>query len=574
LFTTADKISKKRNTSNSLKAGVEPPLTNYSISKIRRGFKDPPSISLALNPDLRKRIHKAEAQLDKANKGFMADEPQSSDKPVIMAVRRGMILPGTRDAPKFSSKRPQELRRFLRQMEDLWQQAGVEDDQEKKEGVGKYADQESEEEWKSLETFEPGNTWEEYKDELIENYPEAAAAERGTPARIRQICRDAGGIALGDLTPLYAYRRAFTAEANKLTKPPAVMSNRELVELFMSGLSQNLAQAVLQYLGTQPKTESPIKIQGKGKEKEKKNPDTERRPEDRYDFNDICKAVVQVSENAQGMFRMSDKTDTDKPRSMALIQTTTAGNASLIEKIDSLEETQAREKDRITAANKQLDSKLESIESSLSSLKALLAQAPAKGITSSSQNFNGNSAGGNPEVQQRWVKNSQGMECFGCGGDDHFQDKCEKIKHHIKLGNLKLNQDGRVRLANGARVPNYPTGASLIERMERYYASKPPVQAYLGSYEEVEERSVNSYSKYGEPLDNSLDLKEQRLARMEKELQLKERESLLLARQLKLEDKSDEKQNRGAKASYILGLLEQLTDEELASVKDSKSGFL
>jgi hypothetical protein len=166
------------------------------------------------------------------------------------------------------------------------------------------------------------------------------------------------------------------------------------------------------------------------------------------------------------------------------------------------------------------------------------------------------------------------MECFGCGGDDHFQDKCEKIKHHIKLGNLKLNQEGRVRLANGSRVPNYPAGASLIERMERFYASKPPVQAYLGSYEEIEERSVNTYAKYVEPIDNSLELKEQRLAKLEKELQLKEREGVLLARQLKLEDKSDEKQSRSAKASYILGLMDQLTDEELASVKDSKSGFV
>lgn len=502
----------------------------------------------------------------------MESEPQSSEKAIKMTARRSMILPGSRDAPKFSSKRPAELRRFLRQMEDLWNEAGVEDDEGKKTSVGKYADQESEEEWKSLETYEPGNTWEEYKDELLENYPEAAAAERGTPARIRHICREAGGIALGDLTPLYAYRRAFTAEANKLTKPPAVMSNRELVELFMSGLSQNLAQAVLQYLGAQPKAENPVKLEdkGKGKESEKK-PDIERRPEDRYDFNDICKAVVQVSENAQGMFTMSDKKDSDKPRSMALVQTTTAGNASLIEKMESLEETQAREKDRTIAANKQFDSKLESIESTL---KALLAQAPTKGASGFNQNFNGNSAGGHPEIQQRWVKNSQGMECFGCGGDDHFQDKCEKIKHHVKLGNLKYNQEGRVRLANGSRVPNYPTGANLIERMERYYASKPPVQAFLGSYEEVEERSVNTYTKYGEPIDNSLDLKEQRLAKLEKELQLKERESVLLARQLKLEDKGDEKQNRNAKASYILGLMDQLTDEELASVKDAKSGFV
>ena len=48
---------------------------------------------------------------------------------------------------------------------------------------------------------------------------------------------------------LYSYQRAFLAEANRLMKPPAVMSNRELVELFMGGLSLTMGQAVLQLLG-------------------------------------------------------------------------------------------------------------------------------------------------------------------------------------------------------------------------------------------------------------------------------------------------------------------------------------
>jgi len=44
-----------------------------------------------------------------------------------------MIAPGARDAPKFSSRKPQELRRFVRQMEDLWKDAGITEDEEKKE---------------------------------------------------------------------------------------------------------------------------------------------------------------------------------------------------------------------------------------------------------------------------------------------------------------------------------------------------------------------------------------------------------------------------------------------------------
>ncbi|KAF8806711.1 hypothetical protein BYT27DRAFT_7102176, partial [Phlegmacium glaucopus] len=148
-----------------------------------------------------------------------------------MAGTKTMVAPGTRDAPKFSSKKPQELRRFLRQMEDLWKEAGIVDDEDKKTSIGKYADQESEEEWTALETHEQGHSWEEFKKELVENYPESAAAERGTPARIRQLCAETRNIRLGDLQALYAFRRAFMSEAKKLLKAPAAMANRELVEL-------------------------------------------------------------------------------------------------------------------------------------------------------------------------------------------------------------------------------------------------------------------------------------------------------------------------------------------------------
>src|SRR5277367_1725183 len=60
-----------------------------------------------------------------------------------MVKEKSMIIPGSRDAPKFQSARPRELRRFIRQLEDLWKDAGIETDKEKKESIGKYADKET-----------------------------------------------------------------------------------------------------------------------------------------------------------------------------------------------------------------------------------------------------------------------------------------------------------------------------------------------------------------------------------------------------------------------------------------------
>ena len=88
-----------------------------------------------------------------------------------------MILPGTRDAPRFYASKPEELRRFLRQMEDLWADARINDDDKKKVSLGKYADYESEEEWAAFTTYSTGYSWEEFKKKLFENYPEAAEAQ-------------------------------------------------------------------------------------------------------------------------------------------------------------------------------------------------------------------------------------------------------------------------------------------------------------------------------------------------------------------------------------------------------------
>jgi hypothetical protein len=167
----------------------------------------------------------------------------------LVVKERKMVQPGSKDAPRFKSTKPEELRRFIRLMEDLWKDAGITNDEIKKSTIGKYADQDSEEEWSAFESYKEKYSWDEFKEELIENYPEAAAAERGTLARIRQLCAETSRIRLGDMPTLYSFRRAFLAESKKLQKPPAVMGNRELVELFIGCLSEALASAVLQHLG-------------------------------------------------------------------------------------------------------------------------------------------------------------------------------------------------------------------------------------------------------------------------------------------------------------------------------------
>ena len=129
------------------------------------------------------------------------------------------------------------------------------------------------------------------------------------------------------------------AEANKLMKLPAVMSNRELVELFMGSLSLQMGQLVLQFLG------GAMKKKTLDKEKEAKSED-QRRPEDQYELEEVCRAAGEVSENPQGM--LSYKWGSTSPglkRGSSLVQASLGESSALADRLESIEEHQALEKD-------------------------------------------------------------------------------------------------------------------------------------------------------------------------------------------------------------------------------------
>jgi hypothetical protein len=556
-------------TSNSQRAGFE------GLLKIEK-----PKKSVVDDVDRQKKIREVERQLAKTATSSTTKptkmQPEGTTSSTVRSDRK-MIAPGSKDAPRFKSTRPEELRRFISLMEDLWKDAGVTNDEMKKSMIGKYADQDSEEEWAAFESFEKGYSWDEFKEELIANYPEAAAAERGTPARLRQLCAETSKIKLGDMPALYAFRRAFMAEAKKLQKPPVAMANRELVELFIGCLSESMASAVLQFLGSSmAHSKSKDDSTSSGKVAEAKTGSVVvRRPEDKYDLEDVCKAAIQVSENSQGMFNLMKKelSSNTEERGVFLFNQPVSEAKALSEKVEELEGVQALERDRLVSMNKTIESKFGSMEDLIKSLLAKAQvnanQALCKGDCKGGGCKNHESSSG---PTQRWGGKSMDNEkCFWCGLLGHFQADCEDLKNQIRSGNIKVNPEGKLRLRDGSFIPNQPAGATLKERVDRHYARRPS-QFFYGEYEDNDPVAPGHSSQYLGASDDA----EKRIAQLKAELDLRKREDALELRKklVQQEEKKLEQSGGSSRATNVLDLLGQLTDDEVAAITAARSGFL
>src|SRR5882762_2821530 len=245
----------------------------------------------------------------------------------------------------------------------------------------------------------------------------------------------------------------------------------------------------------------------------------------------------------------------------------------LTDKLSELEGEQALEKDRLVGLGKTLETRMGGLEDMIKSLMK---------IGQANEGFcRGDCKGGNCKMHdassnsmQRGGKSLDNEKCFWCDHFGHFQADCDDLKNQIRIGNVKMNHEGKLRLKDGSFIPKFPADSTLKERVEKHYARKPS-QFYYGEYEDSDPSPSAATNVLSQLLGTNNDADKRTIAQLKAELDLRKREEALELKQKMLEqnEKKVEQTSGSTRTTNVLELLGQLTDEELAAIKSAKSGF-
>jgi hypothetical protein len=365
--------------------------------------------------------------------------------------------------------RPNTLRDFLWRLDWQLEVSGITADVEKLRWAVSYVEPSIRDEWSSFAEYITPD-WTLFIARLKREYPELVLDEQGSVSGLRSLCGRFRHISQYDEERLLDYKRKFTAIANKCLSPPALVTNRELVEMFVGSLDKNFQESLNNRLSTSGTLRAGAMV----------------RDEDPYDWTEvISKAVDLVSgKNLSKAFKTDHAESTSRSipaqvKREPMERSIDRGHSDLREEIAII-------KDTLAINQKNMQGFMDSIKATIQSTK------PARPVNSGSYNQ------GQP--RQNNDANAGASRCFYCYEMGHRWVVCPAKDQDQKDGKIKVDGN-QLRFADGSPIPRIE-GMSIKAIVAKYLPASMLVclgmQPDLPQHEDTPDLDPISYARVPE----------------------------------------------------------------------------
>lgn len=445
--------------------------------------------------------------------------------PITMVMDRTKLPDnyGTK-GPKFSGSRPETLKWYLEVVEDLIKASGATADSDKKWIALRYCDTETKEEWEALVSAAHDYSYAEFKDEIIENYPECREAEEGSLVLLDKFVKTyrRQRIEIDDASGYKQFTRKFRALTNKLLSPVKRISNRELAARFIACCSPELAKVVRERLRTTAESNFPSNVKAKAAfdadaaNKGKPFIYPVRLRDDKYVWTDIMDMCTQViDEEAVEWYEAEPdpvRRDVRVEKTRA-VRTGASGHAEaghatvlLQGSADATEKSILKQVDeKLDAMSREVAEHLDKVTTThhkeMAEIKEVLVEIKHNQEKPALKQTSYGSSGG-----QRSSGPAPG-NCYYCGEPGHFINDCQTLPKDIEAGVVKV-KDSRTLFFDGKNIPREPRNKTQALKAREYYDRRFSQQYlhdlytsdYVEQYSYTDEEPIPGYDSRADEL--------------------------------------------------------------------------
>lgn len=398
-----------------------------------------------------------------------------------------------------------ELQDYLDTVEDVAERVGAKLDEEKKWIAFHYCDSRTKEQWKVLASADPPYTWEQFKEEIRDNYPELKELEKGSLSGLEKFVRKASRkpIKANDIEGLHAYVRQYKALVAKLMQNGMRITNREAIKYFFIGVTEKLKDKVRDLMRVTPRegfaSYKKDKAEWDAKASNAGIPFSppEREDDDKYVWTDILEAAVKIVEEESASFYDADLSWVEPKKATVLLNSEAEDPERikrLADKVQKLEETRLKEVgDFQEKIYKEIQSRMgEAFATHLDKFTAdqhkelqqiRMAVESSRPSAAGPTSYQNNNQNNNPPSFVRERRGNTG-NCFYCWESGHFYDACRAREEDLLKGIVKV-VNGKTCLYDGKTIPREPPNIKPRVKAQEYHARRAVSQNLSLNYDDM-----------------------------------------------------------------------------------------